>query len=401
MPIESAQTELDLYRLWMSKIAHVCESIALGDLEARLIGAPEDKNIHATVVAINRMLDQTDAFVREARVSLDCASKGRFHRRFLLRGMKGSFRLGAQMINRATHEMERQAQSIRDSEKERLAMADDLEVKVRNVVDRVSETAAHISQTAQSLVTAAERTTNDATQVARSSARTSSSVSNVAAATDQLAVAFGEIEQQANDSARVANQAVSSASDVNQVIQQLNEASLKIGGVVRIISQIARQTNLLALNATIEAARSGEAGRGFAVVASEVKHLAQQTASATEEIETEVASIQSAATQTASSISGISGTIHSVDDIAKMIAMAVNSQREATTEISKSVQEAAQSTQSVSMSIEGVSMAAQETSESAVNLLAPAEELRGLARSLGVSIDEFLTTIRSHQTATR
>ncbi len=342
------------------------------------------------------MLDQTDAFVREARVSLDCASKGRFHRRFLLRGMKGSFRLGAQMINQATAEMERQALALKEADKERLAMADQLESNVRNVVEKVSETALRISQTAQSLVTAAERTTNDATEVARASARTSNSVANVAAATDQLAVAFGEIEQQANDSAKVANQAVASASKVNEVIQQLDEASGKIGGVVRIISQIARQTNLLALNATIEAARSGEAGRGFAVVASEVKHLAQQTAAATEEIETEVGSIQSAAGQTASSISGISGTIHSVDDIAKMIAMAVNSQREATTEISRSVSEAAQSTQSVSQSIEGVSMAAQQTSENAVTLLEPAEQLRLLAGSLSGSIDEFLATIRAH-----
>ncbi len=398
MPVEN---ELDLYRQWMGKVADVCERIALGDLEARIIGAPQEESIHRTAVAINRMLDQTDAFVREARVSLDCASKGRFHRRFILRGMKGSFRLGAQMINQATTEMERQTIALKQAETERLAMADDLESNVRNVVQKVSDTAMHISETAQALVTAAERTTRDATDVARASARTSCSVSNVASSTDQLAVAFGEIEQQANDSAKVANQAVDAATRVNSVIQQLDEASHKIGGVVRIISQIARQTNLLALNATIEAARSGEAGRGFAVVASEVKHLAQQTAAATEEIETEVGSIQSAAEQTATSISGISGTIHSVDGIAKMIAMAVNSQREATTEISKSVQEAAQSTQGVSNSIESVSMAALQTSENAVALLTPAEELRSLAQSLSASIEQFLNTIRSHHVATR
>ncbi|MBL8178506.1 MAG: hypothetical protein JNK48_27785 [Bryobacterales bacterium] len=395
MPVETQPSELEFYREWTAKIATVCERIAEGDLDARIIGAPDHPQIHSTIVAINRMLDQADAFVREARVSLDCASKGRFHRRFLQRGMKGAFRIGARMINRATHEMESQSFALRDAEKARLAMADQLEDKVRNVVQRVSQTAEVIGSTATALATAAERTTSDAGQVARSSARTSSSVSNVAASTDQLAVAFTEIEQQANDSAKVANHAVVSASGVNNVIRQLDEASHKIGGVVRIISQIARQTNLLALNATIEAARSGDAGRGFAVVASEVKHLAQQTASATEEIETEVASIQSAASETAKSISGISQTINSVDDIAKMIALAVNSQREATTEISRSVQDAAQSTQSVSLSIEGVSIAAQETSESAVALLQPAEELRLLASSLGTSIDEFLATIRT------
>lgn len=391
--------ETDVYSIWLEKIAMVCEQVAEGDLEARVIGAPMDPHLHRIAVAINRMLDQADAFVREARVSLGCASKGRFHRRFLLRGMKGSFRVGARMINHATGEMARQAQAITMAERSRREMADELESNVKTIAQSVASSATKIRQTAHSLSSAAEKTTVDAIDVAHASLNCSDSVKNVASSTEQLAVAFGEIETQAYDSAKVAHQAVAGADRINTVIKQLDEASCKIGGVIRIISQIARQTNLLALNATIEAARSGEAGRGFAVVASEVKHLAQQTASATEEIETEVNSIQAVAAQTAVAITGISSTIHTVDHISKMIATAVNSQREATTEISKSVQEAARATHQVTTSIDGVSNTARQASEHAVALLSPSDELLGQASMLGASIDQFLASIRGAKPA--
>jgi methyl-accepting chemotaxis protein len=70
---------------------------------------------------------------------------------------------------------------------------------------------------------------------------------------------------------------------------QLQNKAKDITNIVSIVSGISEQTNLLALNASIEAARAGEAGRGFSVVAEEVRKLAEQSKSAVEEINTNLA----------------------------------------------------------------------------------------------------------------
>jgi len=98
-----------------------------------------------------------------------------------------------------------------------------------------------------------------------------------------------------------------------EVTEKLAHATSEIRNMSSAIERIADQTNLLALNASIEAARVGDAGRGFAVVASEVKKLAQQTAEATERMQSDIGAVHEATQSTVGAINKIWEVIKSQD----------------------------------------------------------------------------------------
>jgi len=274
-------------------------------------------------------------------------------------------------------------------------MADNFESNVKTVVESVASASTEMEMSARTLSATAEEGSSQSTAVAAASEEASTNVQTVAAAAEQLAQSVEEVGRQVQQSSTIASNAVSEAQKTNEEVEGLATAAEKIGEVVGLINDIASQTNLLALNATIEAARAGDAGKGFAVVATEIKSLADQTATATEDISSQISAIQNATENAVKAIKGISGTIGELSEISSAIASAVEEQSAATREIAQSVEQAAAGTADVSQNITGVTSGAQQTGDASAQVLEAASELSKQAEALRSQVDGFLVEVRS------
>ncbi|WP_434478844.1 methyl-accepting chemotaxis protein [Gemmatimonas sp.] len=390
------RSELDALRRGMAHIVVVCERAAEGDLEPRVLGIDRHGPLGGLAAGVNRLLDLTDAFVREARASLQHASEEKYWRRVLERGLPGTYRGAARLINQATEQMSAKTELIKQAESSRLRLADEFEAAVKVVVDNVAAAATEARATAESLTGTADHTTTRSTIVAAAAEETSRSMDAVAAASEEIAATVSHIEGQSRQGLDVAGEAVMAAKHAGAVVSSLAKASGQISRVVKLITDIASQTRLLALNANIEAARAGEFGRGFAVVASEVKTLATRTGDATGEIETQVNDIQRATSDAVEAIESITGAIERMHGVSSSVNESVQNQRLATDDITRNIHEAATGTREVTVSISAVSQSAADTSVAAGHLSQASGELSRMAELLQREVGQFLRAVRNN-----
>ncbi|MEN2978227.1 PAS domain-containing protein [Tistrella bauzanensis] len=191
-------------------------------------------------------------------------------------------------------------------------------------------------------------------RVGMSADRATANTQVVATATEELSASVAEIAARSSTAASASSTAADEAARTNETVQALVAAGNRIGVVIKLINNIASQTNLLALNATIEAARAGDAGKGFSVVANEVKSLAKQTATATDEIVEQIASVQREAARTVDAIHAIAAAIGQVQTISASIASAVSQQDAAAREIAASITQVARDVSEVSGNVSKV-----------------------------------------------
>ena len=263
------------------------------------------------------------------------------------------------------------------------------------VIDAVSSAAESARQAAQSLDGMVEEVSGKASAAASSAEEVTSSVETVAAAAEELSASVREINRSISESSAMAKGAVDEVERTNSTVESLAAAAHRIGDVVSLIQDIASQTNLLALNATIEAARAGEAGKGFAVVANKVKHLANQTAKATEDISSQIAGIQSVTAGAVTAIRAIGGTIGRIEQAIGAVANSAGAQAAAIDEIANSAQKVAGLTEAVGHNIGGVSDIAHGLEQLSEQRVAEATGLADQSRQLQHQVDEFVAQVRA------
>ncbi|MGD1853890.1 MAG: methyl-accepting chemotaxis protein [Leptolyngbyaceae cyanobacterium] len=177
---------------------------------------------------------------------------------------------------------------------------------LRQIVTQVKTSAAQVNTSLGDNEVAMYALAEDALKQSERTVQTLDSVENMTMAitqaadrAQQAAVVAREASQTAETGGVAMDLTVQNILDLRTTVgetakkvKRLGESSQQISKVVSLINQIATQTNLLAINAGIEAARAGEEGQGFAAVAEEVGELAARSASATQDIERIVDSIQ-------------------------------------------------------------------------------------------------------------
>ncbi len=169
--------------------------------------------------------------------------------------------------------------------------------QVGNSLRAVSE---NLNRLLNNILSAAGQVSNGATQVSDGSQSLAQGSSQQATAIEELSSSIFEISLNTKENAKMAEKAAELYAGIKKraqestdlmnemmhAVDEINQASVNISKIIKLINDISFQTNILSLNAAVEAANAGQHGKGFAVVAGEVRNLATKSSQAAADTDT-------------------------------------------------------------------------------------------------------------------
>ena len=170
--------------------------------------------------------------------------------------------------------------------------------EVRNTSGIISSCSQDIARAIGCINEGMEKQSDHARVCVEKTEALSADMQQVSNTVEQVEILVEETEKMIADGMSMVRELGERARETTSITTQVGNdiAALKretglINQFVETISGISKQTNLLSLNASIEAARAGETGRGFSVVAEEIRKLADDSAGAAGEIQSNVETI--------------------------------------------------------------------------------------------------------------
>lgn len=284
--------------------------------------------------------------------------------------------------------MERLQNLVRDIVDTTLPLSS-LAQNLNSLTADTNQTIANQRDSATTAKTAVEQMNQSVNVVASNAADASTAANNATSAADEGKRVVGNTVSSIQDLA-------ANVAETAEVIQRLETDTNQVGVVLDVIKGIAEQTNLLALNAAIEAARAGEQGRGFAVVADEVRTLASRTQQSTEEIQSTIERLQSAAQSAVTVMNRGNERARDSVETANAAGNSLNIITETIEEISRMNAQIAASTDSqqttsnnIVNSVDAIFQRTEQTSQNSAKLASASTELADLATKLEAIARQF------------
>ena len=304
--------------------------------------------------------------------------------------------------------------AVNSSRKDEIGM---LETAMDRLVMQLSSILHDVAESSDSLTAAAhnlnkitdssssmiETQQAETAQISQSIIEIQSTAKHVSSSTAEASVAAQDAEQAAIEGRKIVSDTIHSIEQLAQelslsasTINELQNNTNEISTILNVILGIAEQTNLLALNAAIEAARAGEQGRGFAVVADEVRHLAQNTQNATQQIEQMISLLQTGTQSAVKAITtsherstNVVNQVRNEEHSLENINQCVSQIRGMNDRISATALQQASVTTEVSRNIANIGDIANKTTNSIHSISQSAEQLETLATQLSTKIGYF------------
>jgi methyl-accepting chemotaxis protein len=183
---------------------------------------------------------------------------------------------------------------------------------------------------------------------------------------------------------------------IAQTILSLNQGTQRIGEITSVVNDIARQLRLLSLNAAIEATKAGESGKGFGVVALEVKQLAEQSKSATEQVQGILEHIRNSTDQavmaTEDGAKGVTrglGLVERAGDVIRSLELVVRDTNVASKQIVAAVRQEAVGIEQISNAMSDINTVTRQFVGATDNTRLAALDMGRLAQNLNAAVNRY------------